>query len=177
MIGLATAASVTSSTEMVLGPSAILFYLGGYALTNLAAFVAIIAVTNRTGDESIQGFWGIGQRAPFEAFVLAVSLVSLTGIPPTVGFMAKLFIFSSAVNAGLIWLVALGLINSVISAYYYLRIVRGMYSSSSHDQESLAAPFWTRLALGTAVVGVLVIGIWPHGLMAIADKAILGFIP
>lgn len=177
MIGLATAASVTSSTEMVFGPSAILFYLGGYALTNLAAFIAIIAVTNRTGDESIQGFWGIGQRAPFEAFVLAVSLVSLTGIPPTVGFMAKLFIFSSAVNAGLIWLVALGLINSVISAYYYLRIVRGMYSSSSHDQESLAAPFWTRLALGTAVVGVLVIGIWPHGLMAIADKAILGFIP
>ncbi len=177
MIGLATAASSTSAAEMISGPSAILFYLGGYALTNLAAFAAIIAVTNRTGDESIQGFLGIGRRAPFEAFVLAVSLISLTGIPPTVGFMAKLFIFSSAVNAGLIWLVALGLINSVISAYYYLRIVRSMYSSSSDDQVSLAAAFPTRLALAVTAVGILLIGIWPQGLMSVADKAILGFVP
>ena len=91
--------------------------------------------------------------------------------------MAKLFIFSSAVNAGLIWLVALGLINSVISAYYYLRIVRSMYSSSSDDQVSLAAAFPTRLALAVTAVGILLIGIWPQGLMSVADKAILGFVP
>jgi NADH-quinone oxidoreductase subunit N len=177
MIGLATASSSSLGEGMIFGPSTILFYLGGYALTNLAAFIAIIAVTNRTGNEEIQGFWGIGRRAPFEAFVLAVSLVSLTGIPPTVGFMAKLFIFSSAINSGLIWLVALGLINSVVSAYYYLRIVRGMYLSSSEQQESLSAPFWTRVALAVTTFGVLLMGIWPQGLMALADKAVLGLIP
>lgn len=177
MIGLATASSSSLGEGTIFGPSTILFYLAGYALTNLAAFIAIIAVTNRTGDEEIQGFWGMGQRAPFEAFVLALSLVSLIGIPPTVGFMAKLFIFSSAVNAGLIWLVALGLINSVVSAYYYLRIVRGMYLSNSDQQGSFATPIGTRLALGVTAFGVLIIGIWPQGLMSVADKAVSGLIP
>ena len=110
-----------------LGPSSILFYLGAYAATNLAAFFAIIAISNKIDSDQIDDFAGMGRRAPYLAFALALALVSLIGVPPTGIFIAKLYIFSAAVNSDLLWLALVGVLNSVLSAYYYLKVIRVMY--------------------------------------------------
>ena len=104
-----------------------MYYLMGYAFTNMAVFIAVIAITNRTGNELISGFNGMGRRSPILAVLLTVGLLSLLGVPPTVGFMSKAFVFSAAANSGLLWLAILGMINTVVSAYYYLRVVRAIY--------------------------------------------------
>ena len=132
LVGLAAVASRTPD-GVTIGPETVLFYLAGYAVTNLAAFFAVIAVADRTGSELIASFAGMGRRAPWLAAAMSVALLSLTGIPLTVGFMAKLFVFGAAVKADLAWLVALGAVNSVVSAYYYLRVVRVMYLGEPAD--------------------------------------------
>ena len=150
MIGIAAVASripETSGVELI-GPSSVLFYLTAYAVTNLAAFFAIIAITSHTGSELIRDLSGMGRRSPVLALVLAISIISLTGIPPTAGFMGKLFIFSAAVRSDLLWLVVIGVINSVVSAYYYLRVIRFMYmaepatSTRAPASATFAAVFW-----------------------------------
>jgi NADH-quinone oxidoreductase subunit N len=170
LVGLAAVAA-RSAEGQGLGASTLVFYLAGYAFTNLAAFFAVIAITNRTGSEVIEHFAGMARRAPVLALVLAVALVSLTGIPPTVGFMAKLFIFSAAVKADLTWLALVGLVNSVVSAYYYLRVVRVMYLAPPTSPEAIPSPGTLRLALAITTAGVLVFGIWPRALMAVAEQA------
>ena len=107
-----------------------LFYLGGYAAMNLAAFFVVIAIVNRTGDESIEGFAGMGRRAPVLALILAFALISLTGIPPTVGFFAKLYILLASVDAGLEWLAVIIVLNAALAAFYYLRVVVAMYMTA-----------------------------------------------
>ncbi len=170
LVGLAAVAARADDAPGI-GPNTLVFYLVGYAFTNLAAFTAIIAITNKTGSETIASFSGMGQRAPFLALVLSIGLVSLTGIPPTVGFMAKLFIFSAAVNADLAWLALVGLINSIVSAYYYLRVVRIMYLEAPASGEPIAPPLLLRFAVAFSALGVLVLGIWPSALLSIAEQA------
>jgi NADH-quinone oxidoreductase subunit N len=172
LVGLAAVASRTPDGS-ALGSSVLLFYLGGYAVTNLGAFFAVIAIASRTGTETIAGFAGMGRRAPWVALILTLCLLSLTGIPPTVGFMAKLFVFTAAIKAGLAWLVMLGVANSVISAYYYLRIVRVMYASAPDEAvDRVTPPAPLGLALAATAFAVLVLGIWPHPLLRMADRAV-----
>jgi len=171
MVGLAAVSAQTSHGDGSLGPGTLLFYLAGYLVTNLAAFSAVVAVTNNTEDDRIESFAGIGQRSPIVAIVLAISLVSLTGIPPAVGFMAKLFIFSAALHSGLLWLVVLGLVNSVVSAYYYLRVVRVMYFVPTSQQEPISTTLPSRIALGITGIAVLVLGLWPQPLLDVAQRA------
>ena len=172
VVGLAAVASRTPDAS-ALGPGTLLFYLGGYLVTNLGAFFAVIAIVSRTGSESISSFAGMGRRAPLVALVLTVCLLSLTGIPPTVGFMAKLFIFTAAVHAGLAWLVAIGVINSVVSAYYYLRIVQAMYLTQPEPgEEEARAPLGLRVAIAVTGAGVIVLGVWPEALLRVADRAV-----
>ena len=118
MVGLAAITTLPGGDDMA-GPSGILFYLAGYAMTNLTAFGVIIAVTNLKDDDLISSFSGLGRKHPFLAAALTLSMISLIGIPPTVGFMAKVYIFGSAIDTGFAWLAVAGVINSVISAYYY----------------------------------------------------------
>ena len=119
----------------------------------------------------------MGRRAPLLALALAVSLVSLTGIPPTVGFMAKLFVFSAAVKADLTWLVVVGLVNSVVSAYYYLRVVRTMYMTESGSEERVPSTGGMRIALGVTVAGVLLFGVWPQALLDATQRAAMVVLP
>lgn len=171
MIGLAAVTSSASINETVTGPTTVLFYLVGYGVTNFLAFFGVLAVTTKTGSELIDDFSGISTRSPLLALILGLALLSLTGIPPTVGFMAKLFIFTSAMNAGLTWLVLLGLLNSVASAYYYLRIIRNMYSGKTESATMIPISSTLRIALGILAVGVIALGVWPSGLFHIADLA------
>lgn len=154
------------------GASSVVFYLIGYAATNLAAFVAVIAISNRTGSYLIEDFAGIGRRSPFIAFCLAASLISLTGIPPTVGFMAKLNVFTSAFNGGLWWLVMAGTLSSVVSAYYYLRVIKIMYLYDPLENVRIKADPLTLAALTITSLAIVVFGIYPTPLIKAATVAV-----
>ena len=171
LVGLAAVASRTAD-GVTIGPETVLFYLGGYAVTNLAAFFAVIAIADRTGSESIPSFSGMARRAPWLAAALAVAMLSLTGIPPTVGFMAKLFVFGAAVKADLAWLVALGALNSVVSAYYYLRVVRVMYLGEPSEGEQPARGLPLDFSVAVTALAVVALGLWPQPLFRAAERAV-----
>ncbi|CAI8046208.1 NADH-quinone oxidoreductase subunit N [Geodia barretti] len=171
LVGLAAVASRTMD-GVTIGPETVLFYLGGYAVTNLAAFFAVIAIADRTGSEGIPSFSGMGRRAPWLAAALAVALLSLTGIPLTVGFMAKLFVFGAAVKADLAWLVAVGALNSVVSAYYYLRVVRVMYLGDPSEGEQPARALPLDLSVAVTALAVVALGLWPQPLFRAAERAV-----
>ncbi len=173
LVGLAAVASRTPD-GVTIGPETVLFYLAGYAVTNLAAFFAVIAIADRTGNESIASFSGMGRRAPWLAAALTVALLSLTGIPPTVGFMAKLFVFGAAIKADLAWLVALGAVNSVLSAYYYLRVVRAMYLADPVEGEQPSRVIPLDLSVAVTAVAVVVLGLWPQPVFRAAERAVEG---
>jgi NADH-quinone oxidoreductase subunit N len=178
MIGLAAvAARSQDASTSDLGPSGLLFYLGAYAAMNLAAFFAVIAIANKTGSERITDFAGMAQRSPWLAGALAVALISLTGIPPTAGFMGKLFLFNAAVNADLVWLAVVGAVNSVLSAYYYMRVVRSMYLDQPLTTERLTAPLPVGAALLITTVAVFALGIVPGGLMDVARTVVGPLVP
>ena len=171
LVGLAAVATKATG-ETTLGPSSLLFYLGAYATTNLAAFFAVIAISNKTGSDQIRDFAGMAQRAPMLALSLTVALVALIGIPPTGLFFAKLYVFVAAVNSDLLWLAVIGVVNSVISAYYYLRIVRIMYLEPAPSLEVVPSSGAFRVALGLSALGVVVLGVVPGPLLRVAESAV-----
>lgn len=174
LVGLASVAARAPDLE---GPGGVLFYLGAYAATNLAAFFAVIVISNKVGSDEIDAFAGVGRSAPAIAAVLTFAMVSLIGIPPTAGFMAKLYIFNAAVRSDLVWLAVVGVINSVLSAYYYLRVVRTMYLSPTESEEPMPSSPPMRLALGVTSAGILVMGIFPGPLFEIAQSAVVTLLP
>ena len=162
MVGIAT---VTS-----LGVSSVQFFLASYALTNLGAFIAVIAVSNRINSDQIADYAGMARRAPLLAQGQAFCLVSLTGIPPTAGFIAKIYLFSAAVGDKLTWLVVIAVINTVISAYYYLRVVKVMYTQAPPVEEHVESSPSLSLSLAFAAAGVLVLGIVPQPLLRLLEE-------
>jgi len=169
MVGLATVGF--SSSADIVGRSALLFFLASYALTNLGAFIAIIAISNKLDSDQIQDYSGMGKRAPLLALALTLCLVSLIGMPPAAGFMAKFYIFSGAVQHGLLWLVVIAVINSVISAYYYLRVVKVMWLGEPASKKKVPSSWALRLALAISCLGVLLLGIVPGYIMKLAEMA------
>ncbi len=169
MVGLATM-GVSPATD-VLGQSGVLFFLAGYALANLGAFTAIIAISNKLDSDLIQDYSGMIKRAPLLALALSLCLVSLIGMPPAAGFMAKFYIFRGAVQNGLLWLVIIAVINSVISAYYYLRVVKVMWFGEPASEEKIPSSGALRLALAVSCLGVLLLGIIPGYIMDLAQAA------
>ncbi len=159
-----------------LGTSGVLFYLAGYALANLGAFIAIIAISNKTRTDEIADFAGMARRAPVTAFALTLCLISLIGIPPTVGFMAKFYIFNAAVGQDLLWLVIFAALNSVVSAYYYLRVVKLMYTGDPVSDEPVPSSSALRSTLGIAAAGVLILGIYPWAVLQFAESAAAMFL-
>ena len=169
MVGLATVG--LSPAADVLGRSSLLFFLTSYALTNLGAFIAIIAISNKLDSDLIDNYSGMGKRAPLLALGLTLCLISLIGMPPAAGFMAKFYIFSGAVQHGLLWLVVIAVINSVISAYYYLRVVKVMWLGKPVSEEKVPSSGALRLALSLSCLGVLLLGIIPGYVMKLAEMA------
>jgi NADH-quinone oxidoreductase subunit N len=171
MVGLAAVATRVMGDDVDFGPSGVLFYLGGYAVMNMAAFSVVIAITNRINSDKIEDFAGMSKRAPYLAAALAFALISLTGIPPTVGFITKIYIFGAAINADLEWLVVVGVVNSVIAAYYYLRVIKVMYLSEPLSDEPIATGFPIKLAMVMTTGGVLIFGVYPTQLLELAKTA------
>jgi len=169
MVGLATVST--------LGRSGILFFLASYALANLGAFIAIIAISNKTGSDEIKDFSGMARRAPALALVLAFCLISLIGIPPTGGFIAKFYIFNAAIQQDLLWLVIVAVLNSVISAYYYLRVVKVMYLGEPASQEAVPLSLPLRATLTITSLGVLLLGVYPWVVLRLAETAAAMLVP
>jgi NADH-quinone oxidoreductase subunit N len=169
MVGLA-AVGLNPQGDL-LGQNGVLFFLAAYAFTNLGAFIAIIAISNKIESDNIADYSGMFKRAPFLALALSFSLISLIGMPPAGGFMAKFYIFSAAVRHDLLWLVIIAVINSVISAYYYLRVVKVMWLSEPASGEKVPSSGALRLALIVASLGVLVLGVIPGAAMKLAQLA------
>ena len=160
-----------------IGPDSVLFYLGAYAAANLTAFFAIIAIGNRIGSDLIDDYAGVVRRSPVLAVALALALVALIGVPPTSIFIAKLYVFTAAVKADLTWLAILGVVNSVVSAYYYIRIIRVMFLVPSQTEERISVPPASWVALGLAGATMLWIGVAPGYLLELSRVAIGPLIP
>jgi NADH-quinone oxidoreductase subunit N len=154
------------------GLNSVLFYLGAYAAANLTAFIAIIAISNRTGSDLIDDYSGIARRAPFLAVTLTLALIALIGVPPTGIFIAKLYIFTAAVKSGLVWLAVLGVVNSVVSAYYYVRIIQVMFLQPATSKEPIRTSPASWFALTGASATMLFMGIAPGYVLRAAEIAV-----
>jgi NADH-quinone oxidoreductase subunit N len=137
------------------GLLAILVYFAVYAFMNLGAFLVVLLIANKTGSEELEDYNGLGYTAPLLGVSLTIFMISLTGLPPTAGFIAKLYLFIALVDANMITLAIIALLNSVVSLYYYVRILKHMYLVKAEDE----APAWKIPALNTAMVLILVIPI------------------
>lgn len=144
-----------------IGPGGAVFYLLAYAFTNLGAFAAITVISHRVGSDQIADYAGAWLRSPFAALALGVCLLSLTGIPPTAGFFAKLFIFNAGMQQGLGWLVLIGVINSVVSAYYYVGVLRAVFMGAPASDIRFRPSLPAAVAIGIAVTGTLLLGVFP----------------
>jgi NADH-quinone oxidoreductase subunit N len=159
-----------------LGITAILFYLMAYAFMNLGAFTCVILLGKR-GEENTQinDYAGIGFKYPLIAASMTIFLLSMAGIPPLGGFMAKFYVFSAAVKSKFYWLAILGVINSAISVYYYLRVTVLMYFRESEREITGLRFSWASvLALILAVIGTLYMGIIPSNVLSLAQRSIAG---
>lgn len=155
LIGLAALAPQAESWTT--GLNGLLLYLFAYLFTNLGAFAVVIAVENQTGSANIPDFAGLIRRSPFLAVAMFIFLLSLIGIPPTGGFLGKLFVFGAAMQRQLIVLAVVGIVNSVVSVYYYYAIIRQMFFGEAGDAEPI--PLTPSLGAVVAVNVVVVLGI------------------
>lgn len=152
------------------GISAALFYLLAYLLSNLGAWAVVIAVERAEGGGlAIEDYAGLSRRRPGLALAMALFMLSLTGLPPTVGFIGKFFVFRAALDAGLIWLALVGVLTSLISAYYYLRVVVMMYMRAGEPETRSES--WLNLTVGVTAISTFVLGILPGPLLTLAAKA------
>lgn len=158
-----------------LGMAGVLYYMVAYALMNIGAF-AIIIILGRKGEENTQlsDFAGMGFKHPLLSITMSIFMFSMAGIPPMAGFVGKFYVFSAAIQSGFIGLAIIGVINSVISVYYYLRVTVYMYMHTpSREFKPLSTSPLILLALIVTVVGTIQLGIFPSSIIDIAEKSIL----
>jgi len=173
---VAIGTSPQGSPGFVDGLKGILIYLLVYTFMNLGAFGVITSLRHRNviGDE-IDDLAGLYQRAPVEAVLMLLFLLSLAGIPPAAGFLGKYYIFLSLIETGHYYLAVLGVAYSVVALYYYFRIVVVMFMKRPLDEVPLATSFALRVALGVTLAATLLIGIYPQPIIVIASEAVRPF--
>jgi proton-translocating NADH-quinone oxidoreductase chain N len=159
-----------------LGVNGTLFYLFAYLFTNLAAFSAVIAFESATNSTRIEDYRGLAKRAPLLALVLLVALLSLAGVPGTGGFLGKFFVFGSAIQ---LWipqtfaLALVGIVTSVISAFYYLNVVRYMFFEPAEEGAApVVVPRGVKVGLLVAAIGIVVVGVYPEPFINFATDSI-----
>ncbi len=154
---------IAAATLSSLALQGVLFYLIAYFIMNMGAFAVAIIVINATGSEELTAFKGLAKRSgggALIALLMMVFMVSLVGLPPTFGFVGKFYLFMSVIQAKLYWLAVIGMLNSVVSLYYYMRVVKHMYFDEPEDDKSLGLKGFVfpgvvaSLGLATVVLGV-----------------------
>jgi NADH-quinone oxidoreductase subunit N len=178
LIGVVAAGRLSGASGGHHGVASVLLYIAVYAFMTFGAF-AIVAMLRKGGleGEEIEDFTGLSKRHPIAALLMLVFMVSLAGLPPTAGFIGKLYVFMSAVQAGMTWLAAVALIFAAVSAYYYLRVVMVMYMRepaplSSTSPRLVMSPALS-IVLACAVAGVVLLGLYPNPIVDLAAHAVL----
>lgn len=157
------------------GYAASMFYVIAYAFMSLSAFGMIILLS-RKGFEAdlLDDFKGLNRRSPWFAAMMLLTMASLAGLPPFVGFFAKLFVLKAAVDAGLVWLAVLALVFAVVGAYYYLRIIWLMYFEDTEEEAPLGGDALQRTVLSLNGLGQLLVGVFAGSLMGLCTVAVSG---
>jgi len=156
------------------GIPAVMFYTAAYAAMNVGAF-AIISHFGGAGEKyvTLEDYAGLGRRSPLLAAVLTIFLLSLIGIPMTGGFFAKFYVFSAALQANLVWLTIIGVLNSAIGAYYYLRLVVLMYMREPKEEAAIRPiPVALGVALAISLIATLYLGLLPGRVLDYASRSV-----
>jgi NADH-quinone oxidoreductase subunit N len=153
----------------------VLFYLLAYGLTNLGAFGVLMALGRaESPNERLDDYAGVGFTHPLLGLAMAICMLSLTGMPPLVGFAGKFYLFSAAVDAGFVGLAVIGVLNSLVSAYYYFGVIRQMYMVEGAPRiDSLAARPYLATGLILAVTATVLFGLLPSWPMHVARDSFL----
>jgi NADH-quinone oxidoreductase subunit N len=155
----------------MIGIRAAMFYLIAYTVMTVGAFGVTMVVAVKTDEpSSYDSYDGLAARSPGLAALLTIFLLSLAGIPPTVGFIAKVGVFTAAVEAGTTWLAILGVVVSVAAAFFYLRVIVAMYMRPS-EVEGEDAPGAIQVLIGVLAAAVLILGVFPGLVTGFLDPA------
>lgn len=159
------------------GLASAMSYLFIYAFMNIGAFTVVTMLTTEgVNAEDLEEYSGLSKTHPLLAALMLIFMFSLTGIPPTAGFAGKFYLFSTVINAGYLWLAVIAVLMSVVSAFFYLRVVMYMYMREPGDREHrMERSFGARLALGITALAVLALGLMPAGLIDLARSAAANF--
>jgi proton-translocating NADH-quinone oxidoreductase chain N len=163
---------VVSIVPFTVGIHGVLLYLMAYLFTNAGAFVAVIAFSHVTNSDEISDYAGLVRRSPALAAMMVIFFMSLAGLPPTAGFVGKLFVFGAAVQAGYYYLAIIAVVNSVISVVYYFNVVRQMFFVPPPTEERLSLPRFPMAAAIICVVLVLIIGLYPQPLIDLVGQSV-----
>ena len=150
--------------------AAALLYLLAYAFMSFAAWAVVIALEKTEGRGlQLSDYAGMGRKYPILAAIMTVSMLSFTGIPPTLGFIGKFYLFRSVIDGGFVWLAIIGVLTSLVSAYYYLRVVIFMYM---HDGEpEVERDNWLYLTAAVTGIGMILLGVFSLPLLNWAYQA------
>lgn len=159
------------------GIMAILIYFAVYLFMNLGAFFVLMLISDRIGSEEIDDFNGLGFKAPFLCVSFTIFLISLTGIPPTAGFIGKLYLFAALIKTDWIWLAVIGVVNSVVSLYYYVRVIKHMYLKETDQEINIPVSWGNIVLLSLLVAPTIILGVYFQPLVEYAQKSLsmLGF--
>ena len=151
----------------------ILIYFFVYMVMNLGAFYIVMLIANKIGSENIDDYDGLGAKAPFLGVALTIFLISLTGLPPTAGFIAKLYLFIALVDANMIAVAIIALLNTVVSLYYYIRVLKHMYLTKPAVEREEIKPAFSQLSfILVLIVPILFFGIYFTPLVEFAKSCI-----
>ena len=182
LLGVASLGIIRPGSDVVeystRASTGVMVHLVGYAIANLAAFLVVTVVYNRTGSDKISDYRGLASKSPFLAMVMAAALFSLAGLPFFVGFVTKFYLFTAGAEAGFLWLSGLAMAASLVSLYYYLRIIQRIYvdappegddaartgdvAISAVEATAITIPRVSWGMLGILLAGILLVGVWPN---------------
>jgi NADH-quinone oxidoreductase subunit N len=160
------------------GVFAVMIYLVMYLFMNLGAFFVLIYVAQKQGGENFEHFSGLGWRMPIVGIVMTIFMFSLTGLPPTVGFIGKFYLFVAIINAGsaFYWIAFFGAINTVVSLYFYMRVVKTMYLDGNPSEEIIVPPLSVTLILLVLAVPSVFFGIYWTPILNWVNNSLLFFV-
>ena len=156
-----------------IGRESVFFYAPAYLVTNMGAFAVAMAVAGKTGSYELDAYNGLAKRSLWLSIVMVMFLLSLAGIPPLIGFVAKFYVFASAVNSQqYLWLAIVGILNSVVSVYYYMNIARRMFFVESGDSSAVEMDSYTAGVIVITSAATLLLGLFPETLMRIVKDCV-----
>jgi len=155
------------------GYASSMFYISAYVLMTLAGFGMILLLSRKGFEaEQLDDLKGLNQRSPWAAMLMLITMFSMAGVPPTIGFYAKFTVLQAALQAGYIWAVVFAVLMAAVGAFYYLRVVKLMYFDAPQDSSNISAPVDMQLILSVNAIALLGLGLLPQGLMNICGAAI-----